>query len=219
MRLDEANTMTERSVKEPPDLYVSIAADVPDEVVSDLVEETKKIAFSAVFERREPEFFAAVEWLIPTAVLLFLGRKFIDTFAEEAAKDAYPAVKAALMRVIRRTSGPGRAIDPIYISSAPYKVPPGPVAALTVVIVSSNGLPVHFRFPADLPEALHANALDGILTVARQLQSLPIETSTDDFRSPHRPLIFTFDSEGAAWKQVDSLTKARADEEPSKRYD
>lgn len=211
MRPSQDNIMTEISVKKIPDLYISIAADVPDEVVSDFVEEASRNAFYTVVERREPEFFAAVEWLIPTAVLLFLGRKFIDTFAEEAAKDAYPAVKAALMRVIRRTSGPDRTLDSSYISSVPHKVPPGPVTALTVVIVSANGAQVSFRFPPDLPEALHASALSGILTMARQLQSLPTETPTDHLSSPHRPLIFTFDSAGAAWKQVDSLTKANGD--------
>ena len=201
-----------------PDLYVSLAADIPDEVASDLVEEAKGCGFHAVLERREPEFFAVMEWLIPSAVMLFLGRKFIDTFAEEAAKDIYPIVKAALIRVIRRTSGPGRVVKSSYISSAPYKVPPGPVTALTVLIVGSGGFQVRFRFPADLPESDHTIALEGLLAIARQIQSIPFEAPTGD--SPRPPtIVLTFDSAAAAWKPVDSSADAGTTDEHLQQHE
>jgi len=205
--------MTENGtgMRERPDIFVSIAADIPDEVVSDFLEEAAASGFNQVLERREPEVFAAIEWLLPTAVMLFLGRKFIDTFAEEAAKDAYPIVKAALLRLIRRTSGPNRAIKTTYISSPPEKAPAGPATVLTVLIIAADGRRAHFRFPPDLPDSLHSAALEGLLTAAKQFEiNSPGSSPDNSMHSSWRPKVLTFDSAAAAWREVDLFLAARA---------
>jgi hypothetical protein len=196
-------------MRERPDIFVSIAAEVPDEVVSDFLEEAEARGFSQILERREPEVLAAVEWLLPTAIMLFLGRKFIDTFAEEAAKEAYPVVKAALLRLIRRVSGPNRAINSIYTAVPPGKAPAETTSVLTVLIIATDGRRAHFRFPANLPEALHSTALEDLLTVAKQFESISSDSSPGtDTRSSWRPKVLTFDSAAAAWREVDLLLEA-----------
>jgi hypothetical protein len=197
-------------MRERPDIFVSIAAEVPDEVISDFLKEAEASGFDQVLERREPEVFAAIEWLLPTAVMLFIGRKFIDTFAEEAAKDAYPVVKAALLRLIRRTSGPSRVINSTYISSTPEKAPTKPTALLTVLVMATDGRRAHFRFPLDLPDSLHAAALEGLLAAAKQFEASNLDPSSPDnsMRASWRPKVLTFDSAAAAWREVDLLLEA-----------
>lgn len=196
-----------------PDILVSIASGVPDEVVSEFLEESAVAGFSHVFDRREPEIFAAVEWLLPTAVMLFLGRKFIDTFAVEAAKDAYPIVKSALSRLIRRTCGPYRDIKSTSVSLPPGKASAGPTAVLTVLVIAADDRRAHFRFPPELPDSLHAKALEGFLTAAKQLESSSPGTSPDtDGHSYQTPMVLTFDSAAAAWREVDLLAAHAARE-------
>jgi hypothetical protein len=199
-------------MRERPDIFLSIAAEVPDEVVSDFLEQAAASGFNQTLERREPEVFAAIEWLLPTtAVMLFLSRKFIDTFAEEAAKDAYPFVKASFLRLIRRTSGANRVINSTYISSPPGKAPAGPTSVLTVLVIAADGRRAHFRFPPDLPDSLHATALEGLLTAAKQFElSKPESSPEKNIRSSWRPKVLTFDSSAAAWREVDLLLEAQA---------
>lgn len=52
-----------------------------------------------VESRPDPGVYAGVEWLLPTAVAVFLGRSYFDAFLKEAGKDHYHLLKKALLKV------------------------------------------------------------------------------------------------------------------------
>ncbi|TDK31011.1 hypothetical protein [Luteimonas terrae] len=58
-----------------------------------------------VESRPDPGAYAGVEWLIPTAVVVFLGRSYFDAFLKEAGKDHYQVLKSALLKVSARFFG------------------------------------------------------------------------------------------------------------------
>lgn len=52
--------------------------------------------------RPDPGAYAGIEWLLPTAVVVFLGRSYFDAFLKEAGKDHYQLLRKALMKVSKR---------------------------------------------------------------------------------------------------------------------
>jgi hypothetical protein len=59
-----------------------------------------------VEERDADSPYAGIEWLIPTAVIVFLGKAYFDGFLKEAGKDHYAALKQGLKSLYSRLVGP-----------------------------------------------------------------------------------------------------------------
>lgn len=58
-----------------------------------------------VESRPDPGAYAGIEWLLPTAVVVFLGRSYFDSFLKEAGKDHYHLFKKALLKVSAKFFG------------------------------------------------------------------------------------------------------------------
>ena len=58
-----------------------------------------------VESRPDPGPFAGIEWLLPTAIFVFLGKSYFDGFLKEAGKDHYQALKKALQKVSSKFFG------------------------------------------------------------------------------------------------------------------
>lgn len=69
-----------------------------------------------VEERAEGGPYAGLEWLIPTAVIVFIGKAYFECFLKEMGKDHYVALKAGLKSLYARLLGPG-APDVTVVSS------------------------------------------------------------------------------------------------------
>lgn len=44
-------------------------------------------------EKREPEAYAALEWIVPTAIVTYIAKPYFEAFLSEAGKDHYLVVK------------------------------------------------------------------------------------------------------------------------------
>jgi len=59
-----------------------------------------------VEEREDPGPYASVEWLIPTAVFIFVGKAYFDGFLKEMGKDHYALLKQGIKSLHGRLLGP-----------------------------------------------------------------------------------------------------------------
>lgn len=57
-------------------------------------------------ERDSDGPYAGIEWLIPTAVIVFLGKAYFDGFLKEMGKDHYALLKQGLKSLYTRLVGP-----------------------------------------------------------------------------------------------------------------
>jgi hypothetical protein len=53
----------------------------------------------ALTPREMPKFYAALEWLIPTVVFVFVTKSYFEGFLGEAGKDHYHVLKRALVKL------------------------------------------------------------------------------------------------------------------------
>ncbi|WP_154662554.1 hypothetical protein [Solimonas flava] len=136
-----------------PQLGVSYVEDLPSEPFDEFVAEVQCSELDLRCEARErPGPYAGLEWLVPTAVVVFIGRAYFDAFLKEAGKDHYHILKAALKKLTKKFIGPSVPTGRIYFAGANKVQSPVPRYSLAYSVIASlgNGLSVKLLLPPDL---------------------------------------------------------------------
>jgi hypothetical protein len=148
---------------------------------------------------------AGLEWVMPTAVALFLANKYLGTLLQEAAKDHCPRLKAALLRLVRRTTGRTREVWVRVVTTSSAKVHDSEPATLSIWVGLRDARKAVFRFDHTLsPEAL-ASAVQGLfdLLVAHERgdESRDFLSRASSFM-PHSwaPVVMRFDTDENRWR-------------------
>jgi hypothetical protein len=130
------------------DVGVSWLDGVPQEIIDDFAKELEGCGVRTESERRAEEITAGIEWLLPTAVVVFLTHKYVGTLLQEAAKDHYPKIKSALLRLVQRTTGNNREVHirNIVSACAPNKVDSIEAVVLSVMSSVATGHSIKFVF-------------------------------------------------------------------------
>ena len=82
-------------------IHILRQENVPARPVEDFCDELAPDLIVEAVERPEPGPFAALEWLIPTAVIAYLAKPYFTAFLGEAGKDHYHMLKAAVSKLGR----------------------------------------------------------------------------------------------------------------------
>jgi hypothetical protein len=113
-----------------PDFGLSYTRSFYDPEFTLIAEELRGRGLSVELEGGENEVYASLEWLIPTAVFIFVADKYFGALLEEAAKEHYPAIRAAAKRIVRKVFQRFGAFAQVYA------VPAGKVTKSETHIVS-----------------------------------------------------------------------------------
>lgn len=74
--------------------------------VEEFLNDVKGTGIEPVVEVRENSPYMALEWVVPTAIAIYLGKPFIDVFLKRAADDladaVYPKIKTAFKKIVKR---------------------------------------------------------------------------------------------------------------------
>lgn len=109
-------------------LWLNRRDDVPEHLVDDFRTSIGKAPLKFTYDTRpSPEFYAGLEWLVPTAVVLFVFKAYFDGFLQEAGKDHYKLLRAATVGLAKKflgrrapkmtvisSGGESRSTDPEY---------------------------------------------------------------------------------------------------------
>jgi len=188
------------------DLAVSYLEIVPDELVDTLVSQLSHAGLVVVKERRENSVFAGVEWLLPSAIVIFIGEKYFGTMIQEAAKEHYPSVKAAFLALLRRTVGEGRQVRITRIASrqTPHKLSSEQPAAVSIYAILRSGHHVKFAFDDTMNEDVHMAALEDMLLVLERYYAGdsggPIESASRNVQRRGLPIVMRYDRVSSSWK-------------------
>ena len=132
-------------------------------------EDFERLGLEVVTDHRdETSIRASIEWLMPTAVVLWFTNKYLGTLLQEAAKDHYPKVRDAVLRLVRRTTGPDKELTLTIIASGPNKVMDAEAVAFSIWLPrgSERGA-VMFRFDQDLSREELSAAVEAFFVLAR----------------------------------------------------
>jgi hypothetical protein len=151
------------------DLGIAYQNDISDDFIRPFVDEIDVDGIKVKVDSHEPTVWAGIGWFLPTAIMLFITRKYFDTFLQEMAKDHYKLLKGALGKLIKRTIGPERQFATVTLVSrvSPLKTKDD-FEGLSVYAVLASGQRVKFVLESNTPGADLDLCADGIVDVLRE---------------------------------------------------
>ena len=83
-------------MKVPP-IAIFYTNSIPEETFSDFLRLVSPTGLDVQVKSRPSDgIYAGLEWLMPTAVIIFIGKPYFDSFFSEMGKDHYSMLKAGL---------------------------------------------------------------------------------------------------------------------------
>jgi hypothetical protein len=95
----------------PLQIAVSYEEQFPEEIISHFIAEIASPGLDIKSEARESEPQAGLEWLVPTAVIIFIGKAYFDSFLKEMGKDHYHLLKRSVAALWKYIFGNERATN------------------------------------------------------------------------------------------------------------
>lgn len=105
-----------------PDIGLSYVSAIPDSAVKPFLDELAHPRLLVKTEQREARFYASLEWLVPTAAVVYLAKSYFDGFLKEAGKDHYNGLKKGVGALWVHFFGKERALTATAIACPPGKV-------------------------------------------------------------------------------------------------
>ena len=173
-----------------PHVGVSYAEDFADGSFDEFLDAIRCEGLDARCEMRPKDgAFAGLEWLLPTAIVVFVTKAYFEEFLKEAGKDHYQLLKRALLKLTERWSGraaprvrmyftKGKAESPIPKYSLTYSVMAQLGAGISVkLLIRTDFTPTECNRAVnafiEFLESFHAGVLDAA-SVKGLTQARPI---------------------------------------------
>ena len=184
----------------PSHILIARQEDIPPEVVGDFTTTLSELSIPFQAEETERRIFNALEYYIPTALVIFLAKPFFDAFLKKAGEDSYVLFKRGLGALVSRASR----IKVRIISNSPQKISETSPYSRVVSIYSHSpsGARIKFLLPAEDSEDECLQIIDSILSLLRenhagdsddQLSRILSTTKTRSLK------VLRYDSDSASW--------------------
>ena len=188
------------------DVAVLSAESIPGTLLDDVLDDISRSGARVLADTRPSGPYASLEWVIPTAVTLFIAHRYLGTLLEEAAKDHYVVLKSALRRLVTRTTGSDREIRVHIISSSPAKaLPTDNAVVLSIWSQLRDGRRVKFVFEHEIVGDVVPAALDAMFVLlqdhcaGRAHDALSLSPSAFP-GSSWSPVLMRYNSEVGKWE-------------------
>lgn len=99
-------------------------------------------------ETPEPGPFASIEWFVPTAIIVFIGKAYFEEFLKEMGKDHYNSLKSSLAKLTQKTVSQPR-IEPVLMSSSGKISSNNPYSMVYSIVAEAND---GYRFKLLIPK-------------------------------------------------------------------
>jgi len=194
-----------------PQLGISHLEAIPAEVFDEFVEEVSSNG-ADIEVRTHGGVFAGIEWLMPTAIILFISRAYFDAIFSELGKDHYKVLKRAVKGLHRRANGfritqtgsPGKLADKQIYSRA-----------FSIMVAVVDDLTLKFLIQPNLREADAETALFAFLDLIESIADRSISQETlerlETGRISGRTLLLAYDFDEGAIVPLDPFPKAPSD--------
>ena len=128
----------------PPQLAIFHTTSIPKEVFAEFMQIVAAEKLDLQVESREEDGpFAAIEWLIPTAVIVYISKSYFDGFLKEMGKDHYALLKAGLKTLHGKLVGPQ--VPKVTVISTEGKVGGDQIYSLRYSILAEAGEGLRFK--------------------------------------------------------------------------
>ena len=89
-----------------PHLVVIHTDTIPSDFIADFTDAVRADRLELLVQARPSGVpFAAIEWLMPTAIVAYIAKPYFESFLKEMGKDHYEFVKNGLKKIYARVAG------------------------------------------------------------------------------------------------------------------
>lgn len=111
--------------------------------------------------------FAGIEWLMPTAVLVYVAKPYFESFLKEMGKDHYDLLKKGFNKLYERFAGP-RASDVKAVATQGKSSKDQPYSLFfSVVAEAPDGVRLKLLIPRPIEQAEYEIAISGFLDLVQ----------------------------------------------------
>lgn len=195
-----------------PHIAIFHTNSIPTEVFAEFMQtvSTNKLNLQ-VDSREDGGAFAALEWLLPTAVIVYLSKSYFDGFLKEMGKDHYTLLKAGLKTLQKRLLGPSA--PKISLVGSAGKISKDQPYSLVYSILADGDAGFRFKLliQTGVSESEYEEILEAFLKFlayfhAHTLESKCVE-SLNSSRVVGRMLLLAFNHETKVIEPVDPIPK------------
>jgi hypothetical protein len=196
--MDEASDV---SVRKQPDVAVKpqIGISHIEAIPNSFFDEFAKEIASNEIElqmRTHGSVFGAMEWLMPTVIILYISRKYIDAILSEAGKDHYIILKNGVTKLYRRAASLR-----VWGLGKRGKLPQEPAFSLNFSIMAdvADYVTMKFLIHNNISEDDAEKALKAFLELVQSMADLSTDPKTlkclADGKAVGRTLLLAYDFE------------------------
>lgn len=196
---------------EKPHLIISYLDNIPVEIPRGIVDAVQHPDLKLIeypIERHGP--FACVDWLLPTAVVVFVTKAYFDAFLKEMGKDHYNALKKGILSVWDRLLRKDREIRLVSIGTEGKVKSTKYSLAFSVWSDLNTQYKVKFLFEDQLTEDQFEKNVSLILQFLQTIHTGKGDTEKylimeDDIRHLGRIVLIAFDKEAQKLRMVSPI--------------
>ncbi|NOX08063.1 MAG: hypothetical protein GXP22_01000 [Gammaproteobacteria bacterium] len=149
---------------------ISYTTDIPEEMVAGFESAIAITGLDIKSEAREVDSYAGVEWLVPTAVIVFIGKSYFDGFLKEMGKEHYHLFKKYIVTLWEHFFGQDRAVKYNRVSTK------GKILSLDkyspIFSIMTDLLPgyrIKYLLQDDISQAEYQNAIEEFFSFLEEL--------------------------------------------------
>lgn len=179
----------------------AIPSAIFNEFVQDVASENVELEI-----RAHGSVFAGIDWLMPTAIMLFISRAYFDAIFSEMGKDHYKILKRGIKALQRRAMA-----FRIVQKGTPGKLSDRPLYSrgFSIMVAIADRLTLKFLIQPDLAEADAEKALTAFLDLVQSISDRSIDVETlerlEAGRVIGRTLLLAYDFEAERIVTVDPM--------------
>lgn len=168
-----------------------------------------------VIQSREPEPYAGLEWLLPTAAFIYIGKSYFDGMLKEMGKEHYVLLKAGLKTLWAKLLGP--AAPKMTVVSTEGKTSTNQPYSLVYSIIAdaAEGHKFKLLFPQDITEEEYEKTVTAFLDFLRRFHQRCLDQAEverlKDTRAVGRTMLLVYDGELNALRPLDPLPRGKSE--------
>ena len=196
-----------------PQIGLSYVESLSSSALDEFSEEVKapKLDFQSE-SRLPPGPYAGMEWMLPTAIIVYIGKSYFDAFLKEAGKDHYQLLKAGLKKLAARCTGEQAPRTHLYFTDRKAaSETPRYSLVLSVVADLGQGITIKLLLDPNYTAEQSALAIESFLAFLERAHEGTLDLSAVnglvDARPVGRTLLIAFNTESSALEVVDPIPR------------
>jgi hypothetical protein len=198
-----------------PDIALSYDERISTKTFEEFESIIDKTGFSYAKEPREHGPFAGVEWLLPTAVILFIGKAYFDSFFKEMGKDHYHLIKKGLRSFRKSFLSKTKVIQYKRVAVPTSKIPEDPICSVlfSIMAKTKNGQSIKFLFPECVSEEDFQESIEAFFCLLKENYSSEdvnkLNTLIQSLGRPQHTILIRYNQESRKAEVIDPMAEIR----------